>query len=173
MLKYRHGDAVAFETLYRRHRAALYRYILRQCRHSSIADELFQDVWMKLIRARERYEVKARFTTWLFQMAHNHMIDYYRGVKRGAVEVDCVSGPELFPARVQDQPEQQAVLDQQSSRILAAIEDLPLEQRQVFLLKEEAGKSLQEIAEITGVNPETVKSRLRYALKKIREALSE
>ena len=64
MLNYRKGEAAAFEVLYQRHKGTLYRYVLRQCDESYV-DEIFQDIWMKLITARERYEVNAKFTTWL------------------------------------------------------------------------------------------------------------
>ena len=78
MLAYRDGDAGAFDTLYRRHKGPVYRYMLRQCRDAGVADELFQDVWMNLIRARESYTVQAKFTTYIYTMAHNRLIDHYR-----------------------------------------------------------------------------------------------
>ena len=80
MLAFRSGDAAAFETLYKRYRGRMYRYLLRQCGSASVAEELFQDVWMNLIRARERYEIKASFSTYVYQMAHNRLVDYYRKV---------------------------------------------------------------------------------------------
>ena len=72
------GDAAAFDSLYARHKGGVYRYLARQCRQSGIADELFQDVWMNLIRARASYAPTAKFTTWLYRLAHNRMIDHYR-----------------------------------------------------------------------------------------------
>src|SRR3989338_1153469 len=83
MLGYRNGDAAAFEVLYIRHKGALYRYLLRQCRVAVVAEELLQDVWLNLVRARERYEVKAKFTTYLFRLAPNRLIDYYRRQSTG------------------------------------------------------------------------------------------
>jgi RNA polymerase sigma factor (sigma-70 family) len=59
-------------------RAGLYRYLLRQCREPAAAEELFQDVWMNLIRARAGYTVQAKFTTYLYRLAHNRLIDHYR-----------------------------------------------------------------------------------------------
>ncbi|MFQ5658928.1 MAG: RNA polymerase sigma factor [Gammaproteobacteria bacterium] len=172
MLDYREDDVSAFEILYKRHKGALYRYLLRQCGNQSTAEELYQEVWMNLINARQRYAVKAKFTTYLFQMAHNRLIDHYRRQKPanpGTSETP-VDG---LPARQQEQPEQQALLHEQTDKIVAMVETLPPEQREAFLLKEEAGRSIQEIAEITGVNTETAKSRLRYAVHKLRQALSE
>ena len=84
MNRYRDGDAHAFEVLYTRHKGPLYRYLLRQCGAAALAEELFQDVWMKLIRARERYEARAKFTTYLYHLAHNRLIDHYRHAGLGA-----------------------------------------------------------------------------------------
>ena len=78
MIAYRDGDAGAFDTLYRKHKGGVYRYMLRQCRDAGVADELFQDVWMNLIRARASYTVQAKFTTYIYKMAHNRLIDHYR-----------------------------------------------------------------------------------------------
>jgi RNA polymerase sigma-70 factor (ECF subfamily) len=78
MLLYRDGDAGAFDALYARHKGGLYRYLLRQCRDAAAAEELFQDVWMNLIRARAGYTVQAKFTTYLYRLAHNRLIDHYR-----------------------------------------------------------------------------------------------
>src|SRR5690349_7212789 len=83
MTLYRAGDALAFETLYARHKAPLYRYFLRQCGVAATAEELYQDVWMNLIRARERYEPRAKFTTYLYRLAHNRLVDYYRRQSSG------------------------------------------------------------------------------------------
>ncbi len=175
MMSYQAGDAASFETLYQRHKGALYRYILRQCKNESVAEELYQDVWMNLIKARERYEVKAKFTTWLYQMAHNRVIDHYRrqknapGSNSGDNEIDA----DQTPARLQDQPEHKVEIKTKMDRLLKLIDELPEEQKQAFLLREEAGMGINEIAQTTGVNPETAKSRLRYAVKKLRQGLRE
>lgn len=172
MLMYRDGDASAFEILYHRHKGPVYRYILRHCGNAGDAEELFQDVWMKLIHARERYEVTAKFTTYLYRIVHNHVIDHFRKTKSGFQE-DCSGDPDTVPAPRRDQPELQAELGQQIQFLLDAVAALPVEQRQVFLLKEEGGMSIPDIAEVLGVNAETVKSRMRYALKKLRLAVGE
>jgi len=172
MLMYRDGDASAFEILYHRHKGRIYRFILRSCGNTGTAEELFQDVWLKLIQARERYEVSARFTTYLYRIANNHVIDYFRKTKSGW----GIGGGEdagQLPAPARDQPEQRVQLGQQVRLLLDAIAGLPAEQQQVFLLKEEAGMSIPEIAETLGVNGETVKSRLRYAVKKLRTMMGE
>ena len=83
MLQYKDGDTSAFEVLYSRYRLPMFRYLQNQCGNAAIAEEIFQDVWMKLIRARERYEVTASFKTYIYRVAHNRLIDHYRKQKHG------------------------------------------------------------------------------------------
>lgn len=172
MLNYHYGDVHAFEQLYSRHKGGLYRYLLRKCRNSSVAEELFQDIWLKLINASGHYEVKAKFSTWLYQIANNHYIDYYRRNSRSGIsDLNGGDDPENIAAPAYQQPEQQIEASQQTRTLMNLIGQLPEEQREVFLLKEEAGMSLAEIAETTGVNIETAKSRLRYAVNRLRKGL--
>ena len=175
MLAYRDGDAHAFEQLYSKHKGGVYRYLLRKCGNAAIVEELFQDVWMKLINARERYEVKAKFSTWLYQLAHNHFIDYYRKHSISASMSQNFQDDELenIPASSNHQPEQQVEFQQQTEILMHLINELPDEQREVFLLREEAGMGLAEIAEVTGVNIETAKSRLRYAVNRLRKGMND
>lgn len=174
MLSYREGDAKAFEALYSRHKGALYRFILRRCGQPAVAEELYQEVWMKLIRAREGYTVKARFTTWMYQVARNHCIDYYRRQSVAVVNGQQGSlGIEAVEDQQSKQPDQQLELQQQTTQLMQLVDALPVEQREAFLLREEAGLGLNEIAEITGVNRETAKSRLRYAINKLRAGLNQ
>jgi RNA polymerase sigma-70 factor (ECF subfamily) len=175
MLSYRDGDAGAFETLYQRHKGGLYRYLLRKCSNESTAEELFQDVWMKLIGARERYEVKAKFTTYLYQLANNRCIDHYRRQKTMNPGKQTHEDNEVdnIPGRAQEQPENQVEIHQQTNKLLALFNELPEEQQEAFILREEAGMSIAEIAETTGVNAETAKSRLRYAVNKLRVGMSK
>ena len=165
MQRYAKGNTTAFEMLYARHKDALYRYLLRGCNNRDTAHELFQDIWLKLINARERYKPNARFSTYLYTLAHNRLVDYYRGKR-----ITPVFTPEV-QAPTSDQPEVSSDRAQQASRLMAAITALPFDQREAILLREERGFSLDEIASITGVGRETVKSRLRYALAKLREDL--
>jgi RNA polymerase sigma-70 factor (ECF subfamily) len=172
MLRYRDGDNHAFERLYARHKGTLYRYLLRQCGNPSVTEELFQDVWLKIIKARTGYTVQAKFTTWLFQVAHNRLIDHYRTTARRVLTAfeDCAT-LESIPNGHHVQPEQQEDRRRQVQRLLELIAELPEPQREAFLLREEAGLSLEAIAEATGVSRETAKSRLRYALAKLRQGL--
>jgi len=171
MLNYRNGDAAAFELLYQRHKGPLYRYIMRQCDKTHV-DELFQDIWLKLVNARNRYEVTAKFTTWLYRLAHNRIIDHYRRQNVRPVTENNESLPAVADNNNQ-QPENQAQSNEQTTLLLTAIQQLPHDQRDTFLLYEEAGLSLDEIAQATGVNFETAKSRLRYAIKKLRAQLED
>lgn len=176
MLAYRDGEAAAFEALYARWRGPLYRYFLRQCGHAGQADELFQDVFMRVIGAAAGYEASARFTTWLFRIAHNRLVDHWR--KMGREPVDPIAGGEdggeaAFdpPAPEAAAPERQAESRQLGAALLAALDALPEVQREAFLLAEEGGLTLEEIAAVAGVGRETIKSRLRYATAKLRNKL--
>lgn len=174
MLAYRDGDTAAFEVLYGRWRGRLYRYLAHQV--PTRADELFQDVWLRIVGARQHYEVAAKFSTWLFRIAHNRLIDHYRTQGSGIVEL--YDDPEDDPAEALPAPEHEtpaALLQRRETalHILDALAALPEPQREVFLLVEESGMSLEEIGQTTGVGRETVKSRLRYATQRLRQALAE
>jgi RNA polymerase sigma-70 factor, ECF subfamily len=177
MLAYAAGDAAAFDALYARHKGGVYRYLLRQCRQRGVADELFQDVWMNLIRARATYTPTAKFTTWLYRLAHNRLIDHYRA--SGHLTLVSVDDEEhegfvaTIPAARGDEPQPRAENRELGERLRAAVAALPPAQREAFLLQHEGGLSLAEIAELTGVGTETVKSRLRYAVGKLRGELSD
>jgi RNA polymerase sigma-70 factor (ECF subfamily) len=169
MLAYRQGDTGAFETLYNRHKGPLYRFVLRSIRERGLAEELYQEVWMRVIEARGRYSVQARFTTWLYTIAHNRLTDHWR--KRGLQLVEL--GEHDAPASPAYEPMRLAQARQDLARLAAALAALPEAQRAAFLLHEEAGMSIAEIAAATGVGEEAAKSRLRYALAKLREALAD
>ena len=175
MLRYRKGDVRAFEMLYERHKGSLYRYLQRLCRSQEVANDLFQEVWSKVVASRERYEVRAKFTTFLFHIAHNCAVDYFRRVDRplekGVQDVDALS--DQLPGPSHESPDAAAAEAQLRADFKRALEELPAEQRDVFLLYEETGLGLEEIGRVTGVAMETAKSRLRYALGKLRGALRQ
>ena len=174
MLSYQKGNADAFEVLYERHKGGVFRYLLAKCYRQEIAEELFQDVWMKLIAARGRYEISAKFTTYLYQLAHNHFIDYYRKTRTDVLQKkDQDEDVEQFTENGQKQADEQLEMQRQTETLSELVDSLPDEQREVFMLKEEAGLTVAEIAEVTGVNLEAAKSRLRYAVKKLRVGLKE
>ena len=169
MLSYRNGDADAFEALYQRHKGPLYRFILRQSGQEFV-EELFQDIWLKVINSRMGYQLKATFKTWLYHIARNRIIDHYRRqnirpVDNNSHKLPAISGAEHV------QPEKQLEAVNQHELLMHAIAELPDDQKEAFLLKEEAGLDIEQIADTTGVSYETAKSRLRYAFKKLRVQL--
>ncbi len=174
MIAYANGDLRAFETLYARHRAALYRYLTRQSRDGEIANDLFQEVWSRVIVNRARYEPRAKFRTFLFTLAHNCFIDHCRRVKSRptGANIEDADAADLLPADESARPDTTLERDEATRRYRAALATLPAEQRDVYLLHEESDLSLEEIARVTGVGTETAKSRLRYAVGKLKAALS-
>jgi RNA polymerase sigma-70 factor (ECF subfamily) len=173
MLAYARGEMRAFETLYARHRGALYRYLMRQARDGEVANDLFQEVWSRVVVNRSRYEPRAKFRTFLFTLAHNCFIDHCRRVKArpAGLGIDDADAADLLPAAEELRPDNTLERAEDTRRYRAALATLPAEQRDVYLLHEESELSLEEIARVTGVGPETAKSRLRYAVAKLKAAL--
>ena len=177
MQNYSKGKVEAFEELYRRHQAPLYRYCIRQFRNVSIAEECFQEIWMKLVRSRNRYLSTAKFTTYLYRIAQNHIIDTYRKEKKRLFDCEydeSSSAHELSlqkDARTSEQSEE-ATIRIKTLNLRKAIGELPFEQRNTLLLKMDNGLSIEQIAEITSCNKESVKSRLRYATTKLKQLLN-
>lgn len=170
MEAFRDGDFTAFETLYQRHRAPLLRFVLRSVGNRAIGEELFQDVWVRLIDSKARYLPSARFQTYLYRIARNRIIDHYRALK----PIDSLDQND-GQAKLADSTAISAAaaidLGHATAELKKALWSLPLDQRTAFLLQAERGMSLEEIAEISGVGRETIKSRLRYAVAKLRQAL--
>lgn len=171
MLAYAAGQADAFEQLYLRHRGSLYRFLQRQLRDTALAEELFQDIWQKVIVASSGWRPEAAFTTWLFRIAHNRLNDHWRALRhRPPAPADA----DERAARVPDPhtPERTLSAFEQRRQLQLALDELPEEQREVLLLRLEQELTLEEIGRITGVGRETVKSRLRYAMDKLRTRLT-
>jgi len=173
MLAYAQGDVRAFDALYSRQRGMLYRFILRSVSDRTGADEIFQETWSRLIASRTRYRVEAKFSTWLLQIAHNLIVDSFRRARpqAGAEETETIMRE--LDAPEADRPEQTLSDFEQRRRLQLALETLPSDQREAFLLRVEGGLGLEEIGQVTGAGHETVKSRLRYAFAKLREKLAE
>src|SRR6202021_1634215 len=174
MERYRDGDADAFSTLYAHHKGPLYRYLLRQVRNAGAAADLFQEVWSRLIATRARYEARAKFATFLFHIAHNCTMDFFRRdlMMRRAARTDDADMQSMEPEVPEHQrPDGLAEFAEQQSALLAALGALPREQRETFLLHEETGLTIEEIARVTDVGVETVKSRLRSAISKLKKSL--
>ncbi len=173
MVSFGRGDRSAFDQLYSRYKQPLYGYLFRNCGHTVFVEELFQDVWLRVIASAPRYQRKGRFRSWVFTLAHNCMVDYYRRSSRQSVELHVEAGvvDEHFAS------EQTVAEDFTDSEINTAIQKaiacLPLDQRQAFCLREESGFSVKEIAQIQGITAEAAKSRLRYAYQKLRTSLAD
>lgn len=168
MERYRAGDLAAFERLYRRHKDPLYRYLLRLLGRREAAEDVFQEAWGKLIQARASYRPTAKFRTYLFHVAHNCCIDFVRRNRRH--QRDAAADPDLEWSR-QPGPEVLAEHALMRRRLDHALSELPQEQREAWLLSEEGGLGPEQIGEVTGVNRETAKSRVRYAAAKLKSRL--
>jgi RNA polymerase sigma factor (sigma-70 family) len=178
MLRFAAGDIAAFDALYARHELGVWRYVFRSVRVQAVADDLLQDVWFAVARSAPTYTVSARFKTWLFTMAHNRLVDYFR-TARNHVSLDGdqnSESPGIGETLAADSgfgPLRRLESSEQAAALIAAVERLPREQREAFLLQAEAGLSVDEIAAATSVSFETAKSRLRYARNSLRQQLQE
>jgi RNA polymerase sigma-70 factor (ECF subfamily) len=186
MTLYSEGNYHAFEVLYHRHKGPVFRFFRRQLNQAK-AEELSQDVWSNLIHSRNSYKAESKFTTYLYTIARHRLIDHIRrqtirmatlidsdSQNQEHASGDCANSDNNLPhAPLSDNPEQQVMAMNEKSRLLECIKQLPLEQREAFLLKEESGLSLETIGDITGTNRESIKSRLRYALKKLKQCMGD
>src|SRR6476619_6802340 len=138
MLAYAGGDAAAFEALYSRHKGPLFRFVLRSVKAHAQAEELFQEIWMRAIEARERYRPEAKFTTWLYTIAHNRLVDHWRtrGLAMVSLDEDGANVPDP-PAPPSAEPHRIAEAAELAARFEAALAALPLAQREAFLLHHE------------------------------------
>ena len=164
------GDVTAFEQLYARHRAPLFRFMLGHLHDRALAEELFQDVWQKVIAARGGWRPDAPFGAWLYRIAHNRLNDHWRTQRhRPPAPADAMERTAALASG--DDPEREATRDEAAARLHRALDELPAEQREAVLMRLHGELPLEESARITGVGRETVKSRLRYAMDKLRGRL--
>lgn len=182
MLAFRSGDAGAFHTLVQRHRQAVFSFIFRSVGHQQRAEDVLQETWLKVVRSSGEYEPKAKFTTWVFTIARNLCVDSARKERyRQADSLDAPVGSDddgrELAQLVADEsaagPDRAAHNLRLQPLLTRALQALPPEQREVFLLREYHGVGFKGIAEVTGVNENTVKSRMRYALEGLRKRLAE
>lgn len=180
MLRFRSGDVRAFEILLQRHRQSIYEFVLRSVGtyNTAQAEDLTQETFLRVVKQAGSYEPRSKFTTWLFTLARNLCIDASRRRKhRKAQSLDAPDeeGHSLLD-RTSDggmPVDRQAVSTELRARMERAIEELPEDQREVFLMRESADLSFKEIADVIGISENTVKSRMRYALEKLRASLDE
>ena len=183
MLAFRAGDARAFEVLVRRHRNAVFNFILRFTTQQARAEDVLQETWLKVVRSAPEYETKAKFTTWLYTIARNLCVDSAR--KESYRQAASLEAPASAAEGEEGRPLGEALPDGGASPergahnarvrplLERALAGLPEEQREVFILREYSGIPFKEIAEVTGVSENTVKSRMRYALEGLRRRLAE
>ena len=167
------GEAVAFEALYRRYELRVFRYLLRTLRDRALAEDALQDIWFAVAREAGRFEPVSRFSAWLFRIAHNRMIDAVRAARREVSLEVVVADAEVQGTALGHAPDPHAaaVASEKLDAVLTALAQLPAEQRQAFLMQQEGGLSVEEIATVAACPIETAKSRLRYAREKLRELL--
>lgn len=182
MLSFRDGDARAFEELVARHRRGLFNFLLRSVQNRSRAEELLQEVFLRVVRSKDRYERTAKLTTWLYTIARNLCVDESRRAKfRRTTSLDTPrrgvddEGPAMVETVAADDvpTDDRAAAPQIRQRIARAIDLLPEDQREVFLMRQINGLSFKEIGDIVGAPENTVKSRMRYALEKLRQDLAD
>jgi RNA polymerase sigma-70 factor (ECF subfamily) len=182
MIRFQRGDRAAFTQLLRRHQTGLYNFALRQLRVQSAAEDVVQEAFVRVVQNAADFKHEARFSTWIYTITRNLCIDQLR--KRALRKhpsldeprkSDVGDGPTLGEQTADSRAnvERQATGTEIKERILAAVDQLPDDQREVFLLRELSNLPFKEIAEITGVPENTVKSRMRYALERLQAALSE
>ena len=177
MLAFARGNMNAFEQLYDRHESGVWRFVFRSVQNQAVADDLVQELWFAVARTAATYEPTAKFKTWLFTMARNRVIDHSRTAKNHAsIDAEDEDGASMFSDLAADSrlgPLRQVSSREQAKALLDAIEKLPADQREAFLLQAEGDMSVDDIAAATGVSFETAKSRLRYARNKLKELLAD
>jgi RNA polymerase sigma-70 factor (ECF subfamily) len=181
MLRYQQGDRTAFSQLVRRYQGALYNFALRQVRAPQAAEDVVQETFVRVVQNATEFKHEARFTTWVYTITRNLCIDHLRKrALRKHPSLDEHKGQEGDGPTLGEQTadprasvEREATGSELQVRIARAVDTLPDEQREVFLMRELANLPFKEIAEITNVPENTVKSRMRYALERLQEALSE
>jgi RNA polymerase sigma-70 factor, ECF subfamily len=185
MVRYQRGEREAFAELVRRHSRPIYNFVLRQLRVPSVAEDVTQDVFMRLVQNAAEFKHEARFLTWLYTIARNLCIDQLRKLshrRHASLDQSTSDGADakalpLAESIADPSPhasaERNVLSSEVRSSIVKAVDSLPDDQREVFLLREVANLPFRDIAEITGVGENTVKSRMRYALDRLKDALSE
>lgn len=169
MQRFARGDHGAFAPLFERHKDRLYRYLRRLCGSDGLAEELCQDVWERLIRHPRRFDTARSFATYLFSIAHNRVVDHFRSASSRSFE----EYQEGAHASESISVEKQVLHREQVQRFMQVLEMLPAPQREIFVLHEETSMTLPEMAEALGINPETAKSRLRFALVNLRKGMED
>jgi RNA polymerase sigma-70 factor (ECF subfamily) len=167
MMRLQCGDTEAFNVLYERYRRPLYNFILRFVQNEAQAEDVYQETFMRVLQAAVHYKQRYKFSTWLFTIAHNLCIDCLRA-DRSQIPLEEVEGCLTAP---DSDPLDHLVQHELITDTNRALVELPPDQRAVVLLRVVHGYSQKETAQIVGASVGTVKSRLHYALLKLREIL--
>lgn len=180
MARYQKGEARCFEQLLQRHQKPIFHFALRFLGNQGAAEDALQEIFLRVVKNAARYQRRAKFTTWLYTIARNFCIDEsrkarYRRTKSLSDPVAQDSSKSLVETVEgnEQEPDRGAHNQRLKSAIQNAVAELNEEQREVFLLREHSGLAFKEIAEVTGVSENTVKSRMRYALEKLRQSLRQ
>jgi len=178
---YRAGDVRAFERLVARHEKPVWNFIRRFVRDATTAEDLLQEVFLRVVKSADEWRGAAKFSTWLYTIARNLTIDHARrAVHRNAASLDAERDGGESTTTLHDRiastdrrADEVATDRETKRRIDEAVAALPAEQREVFLMREVMEMPFAEIAAAVGASEPTVKSRMRYALEKLRAALAE
>jgi len=185
MLRYQGGDRGAFASLVKRHKTPVYNFILRQIRSTSLAEDLTQDVFVRVVQSAADFRHSARFSTWVYTIARNLCIDQLRKAqlrRHPSLDQPAGTSPEddgptlgerMADAHPSKTVDRAAIGRELGDHIKSAVEALPEDQREVFLLREIGNIPFKDIAGMIGVPENTVKSRMRYALERLQRALGE
>lgn len=183
MVRYQRGDAHAFGELLRRYKTPIYNFVMRHVRQPQTAEDITQDVFLRVVQNAAEFKHEARFSTWLYTIARNLCVDQLRKASHrrhpsldqpaGNSDDARPLGESISDPHPGASVERRATSNQVADRIVRAVDALPDDQREVFLLREIGNLPFKDIAEIVGVGENTVKSRMRYALERLKQALSE
>ncbi|MGS0827486.1 sigma-70 family RNA polymerase sigma factor [Shewanella sp. 0m-8] len=174
MLQYAAGSSHAFELLYRKHKGPLYRYFVRQIHDPQLAEDLYQETWSRVIKAASLYEASAKFTTWLYRIAHNLIVDHVRAVKPVSNFSDVFEPEQDAETQLSNDtlnPEGLMLDNQKANLLKGCVANLPQVQKEAFLLNVEMGFTAAIIADIAGATLEATKSRIRYAYKGLKDCV--
>ncbi len=167
---FRRGSAEGFEQLLDRYKAPLFSMILKRVRDADLAQDIFQETFMRVIERADTFERGRKFSPWVFRIASNLCVDYYRKARtRSEVGMDRAGAEPIDGAAVEEKMEDRETRE----KIQAALDVLTEEQRQVFIMREYSGMSFKEIAEATESNLNTVLGRMHAAIKKLRVELAD
>lgn len=165
--RYLQGDAGAFDQLYEHYRLPVFNYLRRQLEQPAVVEDIFQDIWLRVIRSLKMFKTETSFSAWIFTIAHNRLVDHWRQQR----DMDSDEILERTPDNTHPTDYQQFLRDC-VARLRQLIGLIKPDQRNAFLLQQESGLTLEQIASVMAVGRETVKSRLRYAMDKLRAGLS-